>query len=53
MSETVGHKQEFWKNFKRLLENAETIDIYNPVDYNKKPHGYCGMTISDSPYFDL
>ena len=53
MSETIGHKQEFWKNFKRLLENAEIIDIYHPVDYNKKPQGYCGMTISDSPYFDL
>ena len=53
MTKSVGHKQEFWENFKFLLENAKTAQIYNPVDYNKNPSEYCGMTLSDNPYFDL
>lgn len=53
MSEVIGHKQEFWDNFKFLLENAEDINIYKPVDYKNEPQGYCGMTITDNPYFDL
>jgi hypothetical protein len=53
MSETIGHKQEFWKNFKFILQNAKESNIYNPVDYKKKPQEYCGMKINDNPYFDL
>lgn len=53
MTKSVGHKSEFWENFKFLLENAKTAQIYNPVDYNKSPSEYCGMTLSDNPYFDL
>lgn len=53
MTKIIGHKQEFWDNFKFLLENAETAGIYKPIDYKKKPQSYCGMTISDNPYYDL
>jgi hypothetical protein len=53
MTKSVGHKQEFWQNFKFLLENAKTANIYQPVDYKKNPQGYCGMTITDNPYYDL
>jgi hypothetical protein len=53
MTVSIGHKQEFWQNFKFLLENAKSANIYVPVDYKKKPQEYCGMTISDSPYYDL
>jgi len=53
MTKSVGHKQEFWQNFKFLLENAKAANIYVPVDYKKKPQNYCGMTITDSPYYDL
>jgi len=53
MTKSIGHKQEFWNNFKFLLENAEDAGIYTPVDYKKKPQGYCGMTITDNPYFDM
>jgi hypothetical protein len=53
MTESVGHKQEFWQNFKFLLENAKAAGIYNPVDYKKKPQEYCGMKINDNPYYDL
>jgi hypothetical protein len=53
MTESIGHKQEFWQNFKYLLENAKAAGIYDPVDYKKNPQQYCGMTINDNPYYDL
>ena len=52
-TKTVGHKDDFWMNFKFLLENAKKCGIYKPVDYKKKPKEYCGMTITDNPYYDL
>lgn len=51
MTLSIGHKQEFWENFKFLLENAKESGIYTPIDYSKKPKGYCGIQITDSPYF--
>ena len=53
MTESVGHTKEFWQNFKFLLKNAVKIGIYEPVDYKKKPKNYCGMKITDNPYYDL
>ena len=53
MTTSVGHTEEFWNNFKFLLENAVEIKIYTPVDYKKEPEGYCGMDITDNPYYDL
>ena len=48
---SVGHTPEFWANFKFLLEEAEKINIYKPIDYSKNPKKYCGMEINDNPYF--
>jgi hypothetical protein len=53
LTESVGHKQDFWNNFKFVLENAKAAGIYDPVDYKKNPKEYCGMTINDNPYYDL
>ena len=53
MTKAEGHKQVFWQNFKFLLENAKEANIYQPVDYKKQPKEYCGMKITDSPYYDL
>ena len=53
MTESIGHKQEFWQNFKFLLTNAKAANIYQPIDYKKNPQDYCGMTINDNPYYDL
>lgn len=53
MTLSIGHEPEFWENFKFLLINAEEIDVYKPVDYKKSPKPYCGMPISDNPYYDL
>ena len=53
MTESVGHKQDFWQNFKYLLQNAKDAGIYQPIDYKKNPKQYCGMSINDNPYYDL
>jgi hypothetical protein len=52
MTKSIGHKSEFWANFKFLLENAKEAGIHDPVDYKKKPREYCGMKIRDNPYYD-
>lgn len=52
-TESIGHKSEFWENFKFLLECAKEAGIHNPVDYKKEPREYCGMKIHDSPYYDV
>lgn len=53
MTTSIGHKQDFWQNFKFLLQNAKESNIYIPVDYKKKSTEYCGLTINDNPYYDL
>ena len=50
-TESIGHTDEFWNNFKFLLEEAKEINIYSPIDYSKSPQKYCGMTITDNPYY--
>ena len=51
-TKSIGHNDEFWSNFKFLLEEASEIQIYVPVDYKKNKQAYCGMNIKDNPYFD-
>ena len=52
-TKSVGHTTEFWENFKFIIQNAEKANIYKPVNYKENPKNYCGMTITDSPYYDL
>jgi hypothetical protein len=52
MTVSIGHKQEFWDNFKFLLQNAKEAGIHDPEDYKKNPAEYCGMKITDNPYYD-
>jgi hypothetical protein len=52
MSVSIGHNEEFWDNFKFLLEHAVDIKIYNPIDYKNTPEDYCGLEITDNPYYD-
>jgi predicted metal-dependent hydrolase len=53
MTESVGHTDEFWRNFKFILEHAVELKLYTPIDYKKNPKNYCGMDITDNPYYDL
>ena len=52
-TKSIGHNEEFWNNFKFMITEAKEINIYNPVDYKKEPARYCGMNISDNPYYDV
>jgi hypothetical protein len=53
MTASIGHKSEFWKNFKFLIKEAQEIGIYQPEDYKKHPKEYCGMQITDNPLYDF
>jgi len=46
---SIGHTEEFWDNFRWLLEESINIGIYIKQEFDKKPVEYCGMTITDSP----
>lgn len=46
---SIGHTQEFWDNFRWILEESINIGIYKDRDYKKAPQPYCGITITDSP----
>jgi hypothetical protein len=52
MTESVGHTDEFWGNFKFLLKHATRLGIYKNVDYGKQPEEYCGIEVTDSPLND-
>ena len=51
-TKSIGHKSEFWDNFRFLLTEAKSAGLHNPEDYNKSPKEYCGMKITDNPYYD-
>jgi hypothetical protein len=51
-TKSIGHKSEFWENFKFLLVEAQAAGLYQPKDYKSAPQEYCGMKISDNPYYD-
>jgi hypothetical protein len=51
-SKSYGHDDEFWYNFRFLLENAIEIGIYKNIDYYKYPVNYCSMQITYNPIFD-
>jgi len=46
-----GHERVFWDGFRVILQNAVELKLYNPVDYRKHAAKYCGMHITDNPYF--
>lgn len=50
MTKTIGHDESFWKNMKFLLEEAEKIGLYEPVDYSVNNVNYCGMEVKSTPY---
>jgi hypothetical protein len=48
---SIGHNNEFWDNFKFLLQEAADAELYIPIDYRKNKEEYCGMTINDNPFY--
>ena len=49
MSISIGHKPEFWNNFRFILAHAIHWNIYKPQNFKNKPKPYCGMHITSSP----
>lgn len=52
MTESIGHTQEFWDNFRFILKNAIQKGYYQVQDFKNKPIRYCGTNITDSPLKD-
>jgi hypothetical protein len=51
-SKSYGHDDEFWYNFRFLLEEAVDMKIIQNKDYAKYPVNYCSMKITYNPIFD-
>ena len=51
-TKSIGHTEEFWDNFRWILEEAINIGIYIKQDFKKEAVEYCGMTITSSPLDD-
>ena len=49
ITESIGHTQEFWDNFRYLLQKAISLGIYVKQDFKNNPQEYCGTQITDSP----
>tara|TARA_B100001250_G_scaffold136166_1_gene116571 strand:- start:915 stop:1520 length:606 start_codon:yes stop_codon:yes gene_type:complete len=49
MTVSIGHKKEFWENFRFILAHAIKWKIYTPVNYSASPKPYCGIKITDTP----
>ena len=48
-TESIGHTEEFWTNFKWILEESINIGIYTRQDFMAKNVDYCGIKITSSP----
>lgn len=42
---STGHNAEFKKNFRFLLDVAQTMGIYKPIQFGGKNVKYCGLTL--------
>lgn len=48
-TESIGHTEEFWDNFKWILEESINIGIYTRQDFKNKNVDYCGIKITSTP----
>ena len=46
-----GHNKEFIDNFRFLLREAKSLGYYEPVNYANSPITYCGIKVTNNPYF--
>ena len=46
------HTDEFWYNFRILLEHAIELDLYKFRNYVTNPVNYCSMEITYTPLID-
>lgn len=48
-TDEVGHTEQFWKNFRFLLELAEHVGVYNYQDHDKASASVCDRTLGSNP----
>jgi len=46
---SIGHTEEFWDNFRWILEESINIGIYIKQDFKNENVEYCGMSITSTP----
>lgn len=51
MNDRWGHEEYFWRLFRLVLIDAEEAQIYKPINYSIEPKNYCGMKITQNPFF--
>ena len=51
-NESIGHGPEFWQTFAWILNEAESMKLYQYTDFAAHPVKYCGIAITDSPKYD-
>lgn len=51
MTQSIGHKPEFWDNMRFLLKHAmdKKLNLYNYQPFHQTPQPYCGTMITDTP----
>lgn len=47
----MGHEHEFWGNFSWFLKYLNKAGLYQPTDYKKEPVIYCGLKVSNNPFY--
>lgn len=50
MTKTIGHKPDFWENFKFVLKECQKNGIYKCINFSENPQSYCGITVTSSPF---
>lgn len=50
---SFGHDTLFWNNFRFVLQEAVSINIYTPIDYKRTGSPYCGIVVTYSPLYDM
>lgn len=52
-TKAIGHPDTFWDGFRFLLQEAKDIGIIQLINYKNKNEEYCGITITDNPYYSF
>ncbi len=50
MTKSIGHKSDFWDNFKFVLKECQKKGIYKCINFSDNPQSYCGITVTSSPF---
>jgi hypothetical protein len=49
MTKSIGHTDEFWNNFRIVLETCQEAGLYKCQDFSANPQKYCGITVTNTP----